>query len=56
MAARLPVHFLQKPAHRVEFRAEARPVAGFQSLDCLIVVVKCLAGSVSRKACDRRSR
>jgi transposase len=29
VAARLPAHILQKPAHRVEFRAEARPVSGF---------------------------
>jgi hypothetical protein len=56
MAARLPVHFLQKSAHHVEFRAEARPVSGFQSLDCFIVVVKCLAGPVCRRACERRSR
>ena len=29
VAARLPAHILQKPAHRVELRAEARPVSGF---------------------------
>ena len=27
VAARLPAQILQKPAHRVEFRAEARPVS-----------------------------
>ena len=55
-AARLPAHILQKPAHRVEFRAEARPVSGFQALDCLIVVVERLARPICRGACERRSR
>src|SRR5690242_7023571 len=43
MADRLPVQVLQKPAHFVELRAEARPVARFQSFDRSIVVIKGLA-------------
>ena len=56
MTARLPAYLLQQPAHRVEFCAEARPVSRFQSLDCLIVVVKCLARAVGRRALERRPR
>ncbi len=43
----MPAHILQNPAHCVEFCTKLRPVSGFQSLDCFIVVVECLARSVS---------
>ena len=56
MVSLWPAHILQESAHRVELRAEASPVTGFQSLDCLIVVVKCLVRPVCRRTCERHSR
>ena len=56
VAARLLAHILQKSAHRVELRAEARPVSGFQALHCLIVVVERLPRPICRGARERRSR
>jgi hypothetical protein len=29
VTTRMPDHLFQKPAHRVELRAEARPISGF---------------------------
>jgi hypothetical protein len=49
------IHILQKRAHRVELRAEARPVSRFQALDGLMVAVERLPRPICRGARKRRS-
>jgi hypothetical protein len=55
MANRLSTQLLQKPAHCVKLRAEARQSPDFNR-SCLIVVVKRLARQGCSKGRERRSR
>src|SRR5215472_3812808 len=54
VAVRFRTYLLQKPPHRVELRAKAGPVSGFQVRNCLIVVVERLPRAIRREACERR--
>ena len=55
VAVRFRTHILQKPPHRVELRAKAGPVSGFQVRNCLIVVLERLLRPICREDARKKA-